>query len=217
MPDEIDEGIILNKYPFSETSLVIHWITKNLGLISTVARGVFRQNSKFSGKIDLFYRANIEFRKSLKSDLHSLKEVDLIETHQWIRENISALHQSSYCAALIENLIEKNTPIPNIFEYFATFLNFLKFKNDSPLPLLWFETKLLIESGELNLPKKIESNPGLKSLFNALINSNTPQDLPADFNKTEIKSLINYNLYNFQFNERLLNLRKKAMDFFPLK
>lgn len=210
MPVDTDEGIILNKYSFSETSMVIHWLTKNNGLISTAARGVFKPKSKFFGKIDLFYYANIEFKKNIKSDLHSLNDVDLIKTHDWIRSNISALHQASYCATLIEKLVEKDTPITNLFYNFLTFVQSLNKQNASLIPLLWFEIKLLSEFGEFPYPKEVNS-PEHNYIY-LLVNSDSPINIQIP--DKVINEINRYVLKYLPYNERLLNLRKKATNLF---
>ncbi|MGC8742501.1 MAG: DNA repair protein RecO [Verrucomicrobiia bacterium] len=209
MSDEKDEGFVIKKYPFSETSLIIHWLTKNSGLISTIARGVFRQNSKFYGRIDLFYCANIEFKKSQKSDLYSLKEVDLIDACFWIRENISALHKASYAAILIEKIIPKNTPIPHIFALFSTFLNYLKNHSDSFAPVLWLETKLLIESGEFQIPEKHRSGKMIDTI-NILIKSDSPESI-VNLDLKELNQIAKVNLNSLALNEQQQNLRRKAL------
>lgn len=213
MSDEKDEGFVIKKYPFSETSLIIHWLTKNSGLISTIARGVFRQHSKFYGRIDLFYYANIEFKKSQKSDLYSLKEVDLTDACFWIRNNISALHKASYAAILIEKIIPKNSPVPHIFVLFSTFLNYLKTHSDSFAPVLWLETKLLNESGEFQLPEKYKSGDQIINLVNLLLKSDSPESI-INIGIKELNQIAKVNLNSLTLNEQQQNLRRKALGEF---
>ncbi|MGC8828400.1 MAG: DNA repair protein RecO [Verrucomicrobiia bacterium] len=210
MSDEKDDGIIINKYPFSETSLIVHWLTRNSGLIATVARGVFRYNSTFYGRIDLFYYANIEFKKSRKSELHSLKEVELIDSNSWIRENISALHKASYSALLMEKLIPKNTPTPHIFHLFLALLNCLKTDPNSPAPIVWFETKLLIDSGEFHLPTKHKLRENISNIVNLFIKSDSPETI-KNIDRNKLNQIANYNLGSLSLNEQQQNLRLKAI------
>lgn len=208
MPVDTDKGIILNKYSFSETSLIIHWLTKNNGLISTAARGVFKLKSKYFGKIDLFYYANIEFKKNTKSDLHSLNDIDLIETHNWIRSNIVALHQVSYCATLIEKLVEKDTPITNLFYNFLTLIQSLNKQNISLIPLFWFEIKLLSEFGEFPYLKEVSSTE--PNYILSLLNSDSPINIQIP--GRVINEINRYVLKYLPYNERLLSIRRKAIN-----
>ena len=97
---ESASGIILRTRPLTETSLIVHWLTPELGRIATVAKGARRPKSPFAGKLDLFYAADFSFSRSRRSDLHTLREVKLRETHGAIREDILKLQQAGYAAAL---------------------------------------------------------------------------------------------------------------------
>src|SRR5438445_7798788 len=99
-------GLILRTYPLTETSLIVHWLTPDLGRIATVAKGARRPKSPFRGKLDLFYQADFSFARSRRSELHLLREVSLRETHPRIRQELACLRQVSYGAALLEQATE---------------------------------------------------------------------------------------------------------------
>jgi len=48
--DERAQGLVLRVYPLTETSLIVRWLTRELGRISTVAKGARRPKSPFRGK-----------------------------------------------------------------------------------------------------------------------------------------------------------------------
>src|SRR3954467_13489483 len=100
--DESTQGIVLRTYPLTETSLIVHWLTPDLGRIATVAKGARRPKSTFRGKLDLFYFADFSFARSAKSELHNLREVVLRDTHAALRKDFTRLQQASYAVALIE-------------------------------------------------------------------------------------------------------------------
>src|SRR2546427_1358320 len=119
---ETASGVVLRTRPLTETSVIVHWLTPALGRLATVAKGARRPKSPFRGKIDLFYLADFSFTRSRRSELHSLREVGLRETHQALRQELAYLEQASYCAALIEQTTETETPLPVIFELMSGFL-----------------------------------------------------------------------------------------------
>src|ERR1700689_4933510 len=94
-------GLILRTRPLTETSLIVQWLTPNLGRIATVAKGARRAKSPFAGKLDLFYLADISFSRSRHSDLHTLREATLRETHGTIRQDIFKLRHAAYATAFI--------------------------------------------------------------------------------------------------------------------
>src|SRR5467141_2442611 len=112
-------GLILRTRPLTETSLIVHWLTAEFGRIAAVAKGARRPKSPFLGKLDLFYEGDFTFSRSRRSELHTLREVSLRETHASLRQELGLLQQASYCAALVEQATETETPIPAIFDLMA--------------------------------------------------------------------------------------------------
>src|SRR6185369_459791 len=144
---ESTTGLILRARPLTETSLIIHWLTPGLGRIATVAKGARRAKSPFAGKLDLFYLADFSFSRSRRSDLHTLREASLRETHAAIRTEILKLQQAAYATNFIEQATETETPLPAIYELLREFLGCLCRENTAPQLVFAFELKLLRELG----------------------------------------------------------------------
>jgi DNA repair protein RecO (recombination protein O) len=164
-------GIILRTRPLTETSLIVHWLTPDLGRVATVAKGARRPKSPFAGKLDLFYAADFSFTRSRRSDLHALREVKLRETHGAIREDILKLQQAGYATAFIEQATETESPLPEIFELFRAFLQWLCANPPLAQNILALELKLL---RELGLTPELEASrltPGAKKIAAGLAES----------------------------------------------
>ncbi|MBA4147566.1 MAG: DNA repair protein RecO [Verrucomicrobia bacterium] len=145
--DEKATGIILRVRPLTETSLIIHWLTGEAGRIATVAKGARRPKSPFRGKLDLFFSAQFTFRRSSRSELHVLREVDILDSHPVLRTSMGYLNQAAYAAALIEQVTETETPIPELFQLVRDYLAYVSTRPNGPLPVFAFEMKLLNELG----------------------------------------------------------------------
>src|SRR5215469_6156934 len=115
---ESTHGIILRTRPLTETSLIVHWLTPDLGRLATVAKGARRPKSPFAGKLDLFYAADFSFSRSRRSELHTLREISLRRTNGALREDIIKLRQAAYGAAFIVQTTEPETPLPGVFDLF---------------------------------------------------------------------------------------------------
>ena len=140
-------GIILRSRPLTETSLILHWLTPELGRIATVAKGARRPKSPFLGKLDLFYLADFSFTRSRRSDLHALREVSLRETHGALRQDILKLRHAAYATAFIEQATETETPLPAIYELLREFLACLCQHKTAAQIVFAFEFKMLRELG----------------------------------------------------------------------
>lgn len=147
MADEQSVGVILRTRPLTETSLIVHWLTPDLGRIATVAKGARRPNSPFRGKLDFFYEAEFSFQRSRRSDLHTLREVGRAESHQALRTHLDTLEQASYFVVLIEQSTETETPVPEIYQLFASVLLPLEQYKPKPELVFAFEIKLLTLMG----------------------------------------------------------------------
>ena len=140
-------GVILRTRPLTETSLIVLWLTSEFGRISTVAKGARRPKSPFVGKLDLFYLADFSFSRSHRSELHALSEVSLRETHSALRNDLGLLQQASYCAALISQTTETETPLPAVYDLMRGMLSHLVQHLPQPQTVFAFEVKLLRELG----------------------------------------------------------------------
>lgn len=165
---ETATGLVLRTRLLTETSLIVHWLTAASGRVATVAKGALRPKSPFRGKVDLFYLADFSFSRSRRSDLHTLRELSLRETHAALRQELTCLRQASYCAMLIEQATETDTPLPGIFNLMLDVLKSLGTEGPRPEVLFAFELRLLAELGLQPDLEQSKLNPGTKLLVRAL-------------------------------------------------
>ncbi len=158
-------GLVLRTRPLTETSLIVQWLTPDLGRVATVAKGARRPKSPFRGQIDLFYVANFSFARSKRSELHTLREVKLMETHAGLRRDMPHLEQASYCAALIEQTTETETPLPGLFELFVALLKELPKCPAQPQTIFAFEMKMLDQLGMKPDLAETKISPGSRQLL----------------------------------------------------
>jgi DNA repair protein RecO (recombination protein O) len=167
-------GLVLRTRPLTETSLIVQWLTTSLGRLATVAKGARRPKSPFRGKLDLFYLADFSFSRSPRSELHTLREVSLRDTHRALREDLTLLQQASYCANLVEQATETETPLQHVFDLMIGLLAHLA-AQPLPAPTIFaFELKLLTDLGLKPDLDRSKLNAGTKQLVRALTESDWP-------------------------------------------
>ena len=147
MSDERTKGIILRTLPLTETSLVVRWLTPDFGRIATVARGALRLKSPFRGKLDLFFLADLTFRKNRRGNLHALHEIVVSNFNAALRDNLTCLRIAAYLGQLIEKTTETDTPLPELFQLFQSALIELADGPPRILTLIAFEMRFLAEMG----------------------------------------------------------------------
>ena len=169
---ESTAAILLRKRKLSETSLIISWCTESLGCIQTVAKGARRPKSPFAGKLDLFFEAEIQIARSLKSNLHALTEVALKNPFAGIRENFRRTHAASYFVELIEICTESDHNEPKLFALLQRAFTYLSANDPNLRAILHFETELARIAG-VHDAKTLKSDPALAlaNLFGRLPSS----------------------------------------------
>ena len=163
--EEKTPGLILRTRLLTETSLIVHWLTPELGRVAVVAKGARRPKSPFRGKLDLFYLADLSFVRSRRSDLHILREVSIREPHLGLRRDLHLLQQAAYCAQLIEQTTETETPLPGMYQLMLGLLKFLVTHPPGPVPVFAFEIKLLALAGLQPDLARTDLSPGTRELL----------------------------------------------------
>lgn len=140
---ESASGLILRVRPFTETSLIVQWLTPGLGRIATIAKGALRPKSGFRGKLDIFFLADFSFNRSRRSELHTLREAVVRESHPGLRLDLPRLQQAAYATALIEQATETETPIPEVYDLMMSVLQHILTAPASSFTIFAFELRLL--------------------------------------------------------------------------
>lgn len=157
---ESSAAILLRKRKLSDTSLIIAWCTESLGCIQTVAKGARRAKSPFAGKLDLFFEAEIQIKRSRKSDLHTLTEVVLKNPFGGIRENFRRTQTASYFVELIEVCTESDHSDPALFALLRRAFAYLSATNPTLRAVSHFETELARIAG-VHDARILKSDPAL--------------------------------------------------------
>lgn len=135
-------GIVIRLTKLTETSLIVHWCTREAGLLKTVAKGARRPKSAFAGKLDLFLEADLVWVPSRRSELHILKEVEVREFHLALRRSYPDTVLAAYFGQLLEQVLEREHPEPEVYELLRGGLEFLAREGSSRNALLHYERRL---------------------------------------------------------------------------
>ncbi len=141
-PAETTEAILLRRARFGESSCILVWLSPDHGKIRTVARGSTRGGKRVRLHPDLFHQAEIQFAASRKSDLHSLRELRLIEAWDGLRGDYHRLLVASYFAELCDLLSEPGHAAHGLFDLLRRALGHLCGNAPTRRALEFFETEV---------------------------------------------------------------------------
>ena len=139
---ETTAAILLRRIKLTETSLIVTWLTEAHGKLKTVAKGARQPKSRFAGRLDLFFECEIQFARSRKSELHTLREAELRDAHAGLRTDCARVALAAYFVELVELVTEPDHPVPEIFDLFRRALGYLNSHPPTLRALEHFEHEL---------------------------------------------------------------------------
>lgn len=139
---ESTPALLLRRTKFSETSLIITWLTRDFGKLKTMARGARGPKSSFAGMLDLFFETEISFIRSRRSELHTLREAVILDPHEGLRHAYERVELGAYFVELIEMTTEPEAPVPELFDLLQRALRYLEGATPDRRALVHFEKQL---------------------------------------------------------------------------
>jgi len=167
---EKTDAITLRIIPFRETSLLIHFYTRNFGKITVLAKGIRKKKPYILSHFEPFVYQTISFYDNPRREIHILGDSTIKESFPLIRFDFDKVCAASYMVELIDKITVAHDPNEDIFDIFLFCLCELK---DMPIKkmLRYFEIKILSGLGLFpNLEKCVlcrNENNDTKLLFSA--------------------------------------------------
>jgi DNA repair protein RecO (recombination protein O) len=101
MPLISTEAVILQSYPYSETSKILRLLTRTHGVRSVIARGALRPRSQYGGVLEPFSVGQASVYLKEGRDLHTLSGFDLSRTGQGLGRDLIRFGTASLVAELV--------------------------------------------------------------------------------------------------------------------
>lgn len=135
-------GTITRLTRLTDSSLIVHWLSEDYGLLKTVAKGARRPKSPFAGKLDLFFGGELVFIRTRSGGLHTLREVSIIEWRHGLRRDYPATLFAAYCCLLVEKALEPDHPEPELHDLLCRALNHVDAAGPSMRALTHYEREM---------------------------------------------------------------------------
>jgi DNA repair protein RecO (recombination protein O) len=95
------QSLILQSFPYSETSKVLRLFTRDLGVRSVIAKGALRPKNRFGGVLEPFTEGIAHFYLREGRDLHTLGGFDLLRSRQGLGRDLAGFAGASLLAELV--------------------------------------------------------------------------------------------------------------------
>jgi DNA repair protein RecO (recombination protein O) len=171
---EQTRAILLRSLKWSETSLIITWLSENHGVLRTMARGARKPASAFAGRLDLFFQAEISFVPNRKGgDLHELREASVVSPFDASRAGGAGLYMAAYFAELAGHCAPAMQPAVEMFDLLTRGLRFLQTKPATEAALHHYEREMARILGVHDSRGVVGASEGLASLGGGILKSRT--------------------------------------------
>jgi DNA repair protein RecO (recombination protein O) len=134
---------ILHQQHYGESSLIIDVLTRDLGRVSLMAKGVRKTKSKTVGLLRPFAALSLSFVG--KSDLKTLTDVETTDLPEQLTG--LAVYCGFYINELICNFLHKDDPHPEVFQEYRQCLSGLAQGTQTEAALRTFELNLMDNIG----------------------------------------------------------------------
>ena len=137
------DAIILQGFPYGDTSRILRLLTREHGVRSVMARGATRPRSKFSGLLDPFTEGTATLHLKDTRELQTLSAFELIRSRQSLGHDLLRFGGASLLAEIVLRTASEEAQ-PDLYDRFAASLDNLSTTNSASV-----ESVLLAETWSL--------------------------------------------------------------------
>lgn len=138
----LQPAYILQHRPYRESSVLLEVFTRDFGIVSMLAKGVRKEKSKMAGVLQPFSLLMLSYLD--KHELKVLTQAEYVYSHSLRR---LGLYCGFYVNELVQMLLHKHDPHPDLFFRYQACLNALLDDESIEQGLRYFELDLLDQAG----------------------------------------------------------------------
>lgn len=101
MPLVTDAALVLQVYPYSETSKILRLLTRGHGMLSAMARGALRPRSRYGGVLEPFTEGTASLFIKENRELQTLSGFDLERSRQRLGDDLLRFAAASVLAEVV--------------------------------------------------------------------------------------------------------------------
>jgi DNA repair protein RecO (recombination protein O) len=118
------EAIVLRSLRYGEADRILHVYTPQRGRVSAIAKGVRRTRSRFGGRLEPFFRLQLDLHEG-RGELLTVTGAQTVEAYPRLRSDARALDAAARACDAVGRLFETGEPHPNVFNLLCRRLSLL--------------------------------------------------------------------------------------------
>ena len=120
---EKTEAIVVQTSPYSETTLIVHLLTRELGVARVLAKGARRPDRQNQAALEPFARIEATLSLRAPDSLGTLGQTTLLEGWPWLRVDVARLAYASLGVEVLAAVAGLSAPEPFFYEEACRFLS----------------------------------------------------------------------------------------------
>jgi DNA repair protein RecO (recombination protein O) len=108
------EAVVLRSMRYGEADRILHLYTPHRGRVGAIAKGVRRARSRFGGRLEPFFRLQIELHEG-RGELLTVTGAHTVDAHARLRSSARALDAAARACDAVGRLFETSEPHPGVF------------------------------------------------------------------------------------------------------
>lgn len=147
MPIHKSEALVLNKFDFRETSIIVNFYSRDFGKISGILKGIRGEPKKFASTLEPFSHNEVIFYRKRNSSLHLVSQCDIKDNFDAVRRDMIKVAAGGVIAELLNAIMPQEDTNEEIFNLSLNCLQQLAAVYDADRIMTIFKIKLLALSG----------------------------------------------------------------------
>lgn len=143
MPSEQTKAVVLRIIEFSETSLVVTLLTRELGRVTAIAKGARRPKGPFEGSLDLLAVCRVVVIRKRGDNLDLLTEAKLLRRFRGGERSLGRTYAGYYVAELLRLVTEDHDPHADLYDLTIRTLGEIDGSGDCATALAYFDAQTL--------------------------------------------------------------------------
>jgi DNA repair protein RecO (recombination protein O) len=148
------EAVVLRSMRYGEADRILQLYTPARGRVSAIAKGVRRARSRFGGRLEPFFRLQIELHEG-RGELLTVTGAQTVDGYARLRGDARSLDAAARACDAVGRLFETSEPHPGVFNLLCRQLTLLdeqagaagRTANGERAAALAFRMKLLLAAG----------------------------------------------------------------------
>ena len=119
------EAVVLRSMRYGEADRILQLYTPARGRLGAIAKGVRRARSRFGGRLEPFFRLNLELHEG-RGELLTVTGAQTVDGHARLRSDARALDAAARACDAVGRLFETSEPHPGVFNLLCRHLALLE-------------------------------------------------------------------------------------------